>query len=113
MKLISSRTQEVIVENLQVANKPWSRIQGLLFKPALSPEQGLALIPCNSIHSLGMRYSIDVIYLDNKHRVIKFAHDFRPNSVGPIVWKAKTVIEIPAGKLHGLDVQIGDQLNCV
>ncbi len=110
MKLISDRTKNVLVQDLKVADKPWSRIQGLLFKPMLSPEQGLALIPCNSIHSLGMRYSMDVIYLDKKNKVLKCTHDFRPNSLGPLVWKAKTVIEMPAGKLRGLDVQVGDQL---
>ena len=113
MKLISTRTQAVIVENLRVANKPWSRICGLLFKPALTSNQGLALIPCNSIHSLGMRYAIDVIYLDKKNRVVKCSSDFKPNSLGPVVFKSRAVIEMPAGKLRGLDIQIGDQLNFV
>lgn len=111
MKLISSRTQAVIVENLQIANKPWSRIRGLLFKPALASNQGLALIPCNSIHSLGMRYAIDVIYLDKKNQVVKCSSDFKPNSLGPIVFKANAVIELPAGRLRGLDVRVGDQLS--
>lgn len=110
MKLICERTQAVVVESLMVANNPWTRIRGLLFKPELLSNQGLEIVPCNSIHSFGMRYALDVIYLDKKSQVVRTARDFRPNSLGPIVFKAHSVIELPPGSLDRIDVKTGDTL---
>lgn len=110
MKMISSRTQSPVVEDLRIAKTIFSRMKGLLFTDQLAPGHGLWLVPCNSIHSIGMRYSIDVIYLDKKNKIVRLTHELRPNRVGPLVWKAWSVIELPAGSLERIDVKVGDTL---
>lgn len=111
MKLYSVRTDSVLVCDLKIANKPWSRIRGLLFSKPLLPDQGLALMGCNSIHSFGMKYPINVIYLNRIHQVIQIQKDFMPNRFGPIVWKAHIVIELPVTSNATQDVGIGDFLD--
>jgi uncharacterized protein len=110
MKLMLMRTQEVIVENLKVAKSPFSRIRGLLFTDSWPPRHGLWLVPCNSIHSLGMRYAIDVIYLNKACQVVKITPNFRRNRLGPIVRKAHSVVELPAGSLEKMDLKVDDIL---
>lgn len=110
MKLITARTQEVIVENLRIAKTPFSRMRGLLFTDQLLPGHGLWLVPCDSIHSLGMRYAIDVIYLTKAGQVVKLTHHFQRNRLGPVVWKAYSVVELPAGSLEKIDLKVGDTL---
>lgn len=110
MRLILSGNSRVLVENLRVANTPLARIRGLLFTKSLSPGDGLWLVPCNAIHSIGMNYPIDVIYLDKKNKIVKLTRQFCPNRIGPFVRKARSVIELPARSLERIGVNVGDTL---
>ena len=49
---------------LRVADTPWQRMRGLLGYPPLQADQGLLIRPCNMVHTVGMRYPIDIVYID-------------------------------------------------
>jgi len=88
----------------------WARLRGLLFCPPLLPGQGLWIMPCNWIHTLGMRSAIDVLYLDREGRVLHVASEMHPNRLGPLVWRARSVVELPAGTIDSTGTTVGDQL---
>jgi len=67
-------------------------------------------MPCNSVHTFGMRYAIDVIFLDKKNRVIRMVQELRPNRLSPVVWKARSVLELPASYLRELSLAVNDKL---
>jgi uncharacterized protein len=69
--------------------------------------------PCNSIHTFGMKFSIDALFLDKKWRVVGLAKDLRPNRVSRIYTRASSVIEFPAGTLAATDTAAGDQLELI
>ena len=63
------------VLKVRVADRFMTRALGLLVGPPLEPAEGLLIAPCSSIHTIGMRYSIDVVFLDREARVLRiFAH---------------------------------------
>jgi uncharacterized membrane protein (UPF0127 family) len=69
---------------------------------------GLVIDPCGSIHMFFMRIPIDVCHVDKKHRIVRILHSIKPWRVGPIVWKSKYVVELPAGTVRRTGTEVGD-----
>lgn len=84
-----------------------SRARGLLGRDGIGG--ALVLAPCRSVHTLGMRFPIDVAYLDAEGIVIKVAH-MKRNRVGLPVWKAKSVVEAETGAFARWNLNVGDQV---
>lgn len=94
----------------------YERVQGWLKRESVEPGEGLLIVPCGSIHSFGMRFSIDVVYLDRQGTVLKLAPQVKPGrlSWGPwrglfLPWTVQA-LELPAGTLAALGLQRGDRL---
>jgi uncharacterized membrane protein (UPF0127 family) len=64
--------------------------------PRLRPNQGLWLAPCNAIHSFGLAYTIDVVFLDSRQRVIRRVDHLAPNRIA-LCLAARSAVELPAG----------------
>jgi uncharacterized protein len=82
---------------------------GLLKQSSLAPGEGLWIAPCEAVHTFGMRFPIDVVFVSRKKKVVKI----RPNLVrGRIAFsiRASSVLELPAGRLAETGTQCGDQL---
>jgi uncharacterized membrane protein (UPF0127 family) len=92
-----------------VANTSAKRRTGLLKHQRLEPGDGLWIVPCESVHTFFMRFSIDLVYLDKQRRVRKV------RSAVP-AWRlsaclsAHSVLELPAGVIAGTGTTPGDQL---
>ena len=99
MRLLEAGSGRVVAENLERADSSWSRFVGLMGRPGLEAGRGLWLEPCNSIHMFFMRFPIDVLFLDRQRRVKKVMLGLKPWRVSPIVFGARTVVELPAGTL--------------
>ena len=103
----STRHTVVAVRVLQ-ARSLWERAAGLLALPPLQAGEALWLEPCGSIHTWGMRYAIDVLFLDRGHRVLAVDLQIRPWRVVIAPKGAHVVVELPAGA--AATVRRGDQL---
>ncbi|MCG1009768.1 DUF192 domain-containing protein [Salinicoccus sp. ID82-1] len=108
MKLVNSTTDTVLVNDLRQAYSFWSRFKGLMFKCSMPSDSALHLYPCRSIHTFFMKFSIDVIYLDEENKVVGIETNLIPGKIGWRYKEARSVIELPAGKLYG--VSTGDTL---
>ncbi len=108
---IFNQTKQVpLAANGLLAAGLLDRLKGLLGQSGLSQGQGLALKPCNSIHTFFMRFSIDVLFLDKQLCVIKLIPSMPPNRLSPIVWAGRLVVELPAGTLAQTNTQPSDQI---
>jgi len=87
-----------------------SRFLGLLRKPNLSEGEGLWIVPCNSIHSFGMRFEFDAVFLDSGKKVIGLYKHFRRNRISRIFWNARGVLELPAGTVERTGTEVGDEI---
>jgi uncharacterized protein len=99
MRLLEADSGRVVVDDLELARSSWSRFVGLMGRPTLERGTGLWIEPCNSIHMFFMRFAIDVLFLDRQRRVKKVMLDLKPWRISPIVFGARTVVELPAGTL--------------
>ena len=67
----------------------------------------LVLEPCRWVHTFGVRFPIDVAFLDDEGRVIKTMHMQR-RRLGVPVWRASLVIEAEAGAFGRWGLHVGD-----
>lgn len=100
----------VLAESAAVADTSAKRRKGLLGRNSLPAGDGLWIVPCESIHTCGMRFAIDLLYLDRKRRIRKLRTAVVPWRFS-ICLLAHSVIELPAGTIEQSGTQRGDQLN--
>jgi uncharacterized protein len=93
----------------EIADRGATRRKGLLGRSELRQGEGLWIVPCESVHTIGMQFAIDLIYLDRNKRVRKLR-----SSVG--AWRmsacltAHSVLELPSGTIERTETRAGDQL---
>ena len=85
------------------------RARGLLGRSSLPPAQALWLAPCRSIHTIGMRFPIDVVYLDRDWRVVAIRERVVPFRITWGGWRARGVLEFAAGEVARLQIAAGQQ----
>lgn len=96
-------------ENIEIAEDSATRMKGLLKRDKLDDGAGLWIVPCESVHTFFMRFTIDLLYIDRKHRVRKVVKRLVPWRVSMHL-PAHSVIELPAGTIDRTNTQKGDQL---
>ena len=92
-----------------IADSPGTRKTGLLKHTRLEPGEGLWIVPCEAVHSFGMKFAIDVVYIDRKKRVKKTRSNMVPRRISGCLL-AHSVIELPVGVIESSGTQPGDQL---
>jgi uncharacterized protein len=108
--MITNITKDsVLAQQARVADNFFSRLKGLLGSSSLPADTALVIRPCNSVHTFGMRYPIDVIFADAEHRVIKTVAGMGPGKVA-FCRAGRYTVELPAGTLARDGTEAGDQL---
>lgn len=107
-RLVRHSDGAVLLPHLELATTFWSRLVGLQFRRSLSPDQGLLLKPCSSLHSCFMRFPIDVIMLDHENRVLKVRRRLPPWRAMICVAGTAAIIETA---VDALKPSPGDQLS--
>lgn len=98
-----------IFSRINLANSFYERLKGLMFTKENEAGEGMLIEPCNSIHTFFMQFSLDVAFLNKQNKVIKIIRDIKPWRMTWIIWEARKVLEVPAGKLP-VELQVGDQI---
>ena len=102
--------RSVLGDRIGVADTTLTRLVGLMGRGPLAPGHGLLIRPSNGVHTLWMRFSIDVLLLDRESRVLSAYRNLRPFRLTAINWKASSALELPSGTIAATDTQLGDQL---
>lgn len=102
--------QSVLGDRIGVADTTLTRFVGLMGRGSLAPGHGLLIRPSNGVHTLWMRFSIDVLLLDREYRVLSAYRNLRPFRLTSINWKASSALELPSGTIAVSNTQLGDQL---
>lgn len=99
-----------VAASASVARGPIQRGLGLMGRRGWTDDDGLLLGGCNSIHTFCMRMSIDVLYLASDGTVLRADRAVPPWRIGPIVWRARRVLELPVGAVERSGTVPGDRL---
>ena len=107
---VSNRTKTcVLADRADIADTGATRRRGLLKHTKLDRGEGLWIAPCEGVHTFGMKFPIDVVFLSRNKKILKI----RPNMVrGRIALnlRAHSVLELPAGTLEATGTSAGDEL---
>lgn len=94
---------------IEIARSFFQRLCGLMFKTPLTPSQGLLITPCSAIHTYGMQYPIDVIFLDMNFCILAIHPSLRPCHTASCK-EASHVLELRAGQADAIHFKVGVQL---
>lgn len=109
MKIANLTRASVLAERVEVADSGAARSKGLLGRDGLADGEGLWIVPCEAVHTVGMRFPIDLVFI-NRNRVVKKVR----SNVG--AWRisgcltAHSVIELAAGTVAASETRCGDRL---
>ena len=109
--LICRREHEVLLTHVVSAHHFFSRLRGLLGRRQLAREEGLWIRPCHSVHTLGMRFAIAVVFLDREQRILHLIPELPPGRLSPIVAGARSVLELHPETCRTAELRIGQQLS--
>src|SRR3970282_2715390 len=110
MRAFNTRNGKVLSDNVKVADSVFGRMKGLIGKEGLDEGSSLWIKPCRGIHTVGMKFPIDVLFLDSENVIVDIVENIQPNRFSKIVLRSRTVLELPAGTVGGSGVDVGDRL---
>lgn len=108
-----NQTRQIfLATELAVADTHWTRLCGLLgaSRDDFRNGCGLWILPCRGVHTLGMRYPIDVLYLDKSKMVVHIEHGLKPWRFAPVRLQAASVLELPSEKVGETGTAMGDKI---
>jgi len=105
--------QTYLARELQVADTHRSRFVGLLAtrRDEFVSGKGLWIVPCRGVHTLGMRFPIDVIYLDAARAVVHVEENLVPWRLAPVRLRAASVVELPTSTIRQTNTRVGDVID--
>ena len=92
---------------VSVADTAPERMRGLLGRESLAIDEALLLRPCRSIHTFGMRFAIDVLFLDRRGCVVAVHHEVAARRL-LFSLRATQTLEMPAGTARSRSIKTGD-----
>ncbi len=99
----------VLATSLEVADHGKKRRKGLLGRDGLNTGEGLWILPCEAVHTFGMRFPIDLVYLDRHNRVKKVRNAVPPFRLSACL-TAHSVLELAQGTIRQTQTQPGDSI---
>jgi uncharacterized membrane protein (UPF0127 family) len=108
---VFNKTRESFLSlGVVAADTHFTRLRGLLGRLRLRSDEGIWVIPSQGVHTIGMLFAIDLIYLDPNHRIIHVMESFGTFRIGPIRRRCSSVLELPTRTIYFSQTQVGDEL---
>lgn len=109
LRIRNATRKTVLATAADVADTSRKRTAGLLKHKSLPRGEGLFITPCEAIHSIGMKFAFDVLFLSRDRRVLKVRGAMVPGRIS-LCLRAHSVLELPAGTAAETGTTAGDQL---
>lgn len=109
-RLVNGSTGEILAERISRATAPWERSLGYLLRRAVEPSEGLWFDRCSLVHTVGMRASIDVVFVDRDDRIVRVIARAARNRVFHGGAGAVAALELCAGFAQTRQLAVGDRL---
>jgi uncharacterized protein len=108
---VYNKTKETFLAfRVNIADSILGRLIGLLGRRSLKPDSGVWIFPANSIHTIGMLFSFDVVMIDKDFRVVSVKELVKPFRIVLPKLRAESVIELPAHTIFRSRTEVGDEL---
>ena len=112
MKTVEIKKNGASIARVWHATGYFARLRGLLGR-TIEQDGGMLLSPCSAIHTIGMGYAIDALYLDKGFRVLRIDDSIQPGKIMPQQRGARHVLELPDGSAKLRALSAGDTLEVI
>jgi uncharacterized membrane protein (UPF0127 family) len=109
-RLRERETGRVLADRVEPARGLIARYVGLLTRRNVPPDEGLWFANCHAVHTLGMRATVDLVFVDAHGRVLRCDAGVQPWRPMVSCARADAVIEMGTGFLARAELTIGDAL---
>ena len=110
LKVTNRKSGQQLASSAGIANTSELRRRGLLKHSSLEEGDGLWIAPCEAVHSFGMKFAIDVLYLNKQKKILKIRHNMVKSRIS-LCLRAHSVLELPAGMAAKTGTVVGDDLD--
>jgi hypothetical protein len=110
LRVVNTGRDRELGTRIRLADGWLSRLRGMLARPAPAAGEGLLLTPCRSAHMYGMRFPLDIAFLNANRAVVAVYHSLPPGSRTNWHRRAVHALELPAGTLARSGTAVGDVL---
>ncbi len=100
---------QCLVPRVWNAVSAWERTRGLLGRAPLQADEGMLINECRLVHTLGMGYALDLVFLDRDGRVRKLVSGLKPLRMAGS-FSASATLELAPHTLDGTRLKEGDRL---
>lgn len=100
----------LIADNGRVADTFWNRFRGLLGRDKYCCGEALVIRPCTSVHTVGMKFAIDVLFVSAQNEIIHIIEDLPAYRFSPRIKNSSYVVELPAGRVALCELKAGHTL---
>jgi uncharacterized protein len=107
--VINLTKQTWLATKVRKADNFLTRLVGLLKRTHLGPEEALWLMPSKGIHTIGMKFPIDVVFLTKDHQVVGLMSGLAPYRISAVHFRGYSVLELPNGTIRKSHTELGDQ----
>lgn len=112
MKLCRVLKDEIVLaDQIRIADRFFEKLVGLLRDKALDSQQGLLLSGCKQVHTMGMKFPIDVIFLSQEGVILHIENSLLKGKVSKYVKKAFYSLELKSGFAKEHNLRVHDQIN--
>lgn len=91
----------------------FKRLLGLIGQKEICQGEAMVLYPCRAVHCVGMRFVIDVVFLNRSGQVVHIIENMKPGSFSPVIKEACYAVELPAGQICRSETKPGHRLEMV
>ena len=109
LRVTNARNGAVLADRAGIANTSAKRRAGLLQRTSLEAGEGLWIVPTEGVHTVGMKFAIDLVFMNRARTVVKVCSRV-PKWRLALCLSAHSVLELPAGVIDSTQTMIGDQL---
>jgi uncharacterized protein len=108
---VYNQTRECFLSlSVTPADTTFARLRGLIGRLKLRVDEGLWIVPSCGVHTVGVLFPLDLIYLNENHQVIHLIEHFPRFRISPLRPQASSVLELPTHTIYTSQTQPGDQM---
>lgn len=108
MRIVNLTRSTLLGTRVLLADSWWSRFRGYLGRSEPQRGEGILLVPCNAVHTFGMTFELDVLFLGADGVVLHLISEMGPGRRSPRVPGCRYVLEVPPGTIQQTGTSVGD-----
>ena len=110
IRVINKTRDSVLGSRVEIVDRWWSRVRGFLGRPQPDHGVGLLLSPCRAVHMIGMRFPLDVVFVNRAGKVVATYPELEPGSRTRYHLRSEYALEMRAGTIRASGTEVDDVL---